>query len=248
MTTQDWIDHKNAKDCHICDKSLAVDTYRHAIDGFHPNTGKHKGSAHKKCYFQSPTIIGSKAKRKPKGDDTDICYICDKSFIKKNGRDCIRDHCHITGRYRGAAHNACNIQMRLSTTIPVVFHNLRGYNSHLLMQAISKVQGNVSRIPNNTEKYISFFLGQLRFIDSVQFLLASLERLVKAHEPDDEKRNLLLRKGIYPYEHMDDWVRFHEPQLSSIEITTTRRRYGRSLDVRPWATITICICVRMYYS
>ncbi|KAK3719343.1 hypothetical protein QZH41_000529 [Actinostola sp. cb2023] len=81
----------------------------------------------------------------------------------------------------GAAHNACNLKLRLSpktTTIPVVFHNLRGYDSHLLMQAISKVEGRVSCIPNNTEKYISFSLDQLRFIDSAQFLLASLDKLL----------------------------------------------------------------------
>ena len=81
----------------------------------------------------------------------------------------------------------CNLKLRLNpqtTTIPVVFHNLRGYDSHLLMQAISKVKGNISCIPNNTEKYISFSLGQLRFIDSAQFLLASLDRLVAANEPE----------------------------------------------------------------
>ena len=154
----------------------------------------------------------------------DTCYICNKTLIMKNYRDCIRDHCHISGRYRVAAHNACNLQMRLSTTIPVVFHNFCGYDVHLLIQVISKVQGNVNCIPNNKEKYISFSLGQLRFIDSVQFLLALLDRLVKAqdpttmnitreYKPDDEKRNLLLRKGIYLYEHMDDWAQFHEPKL-----------------------------------
>ena len=66
----------------------------------------------------------------------------------------MRDHCHITGEYRGAAHNACNLKLRLNpktTSIPVVFHN---YDSHLLMQAISKVEGRVSCIPNNTEKHL----------------------------------------------------------------------------------------------
>ncbi|KAK3750211.1 hypothetical protein RRG08_004434 [Elysia crispata] len=66
------------------------------------------------------------------------CHVCDKPLEG----DSVKDHCHITGRYRGAAHNACNLKLRLSpktTTIPVVFHNLRGYDSHLLMQAISKI-------------------------------------------------------------------------------------------------------------
>ena len=149
------------------------------------------------------------------------CHVCAKPLEG----DSVRDHCHITGNYRGAAHNACNLKLRLNpktTTIPVVFHNLRGYDSHLLMQAISKVEGRISCIPNNTEKYISFSLGQLRFIDSAQFLLASLDRLVAANSPEafkitaqyeTEKRKLLMRKGVYPYEYMDSWERFDEYQL-----------------------------------
>ena len=153
------------------------------------------------------------------------CHICEKPFTCAG--DSVRDHCHITGKYRGAAHNVCNLKLRLNpktTAIPVVFHNLRGYDSHLLMQAISRVEGKVSCIPNNTEKYISFSLGQLRFIDSAQFLLASLDKLVAAnppetfqittrYEPTQQRRELLLRKGVYPYEHMDSWERFADTQL-----------------------------------
>ena len=62
----------------------------------------------------------------------------------------------------------------------MVFHNLRGYDSHLIMQAISETAAKITCIPNNTEKYISFTLGQLRFIDSAQFMLSSLDQLVKA--------------------------------------------------------------------
>ena len=140
-----------------------------------------------------------------------ICHVCEKLLEG----DSVREHCHVTGQFR------LNPK---TTTIPVVFHNLRGNNSHLLMQAISKVEGRVSCIPNNTEKYISFSLGQLRFIDSAQFLLASLDRLVannkpKAfqitmqHEPDEARRSLLMRKGVYPYEFIDSWDRFAEPRL-----------------------------------
>ena len=151
------------------------------------------------------------------------CHICEKPL----DGDAVRDHCHITGKYRGTAHNACNLKLRLNpktTQIPVVFYNLRGYDSHQLMQAVSNVEGRVSCIPNNTEKYISFSLGQLRFIDSAQFLLASLDKLVAAdppeafqitaqHEPDREGWELLMRKGVYPYEYMDTWDRFTEPKL-----------------------------------
>ena len=151
--------------------------------------------------------------------------------MKENCRDAVRDHCHITGKYRGAAHNECNLRLRINPktmTIPVVFHNLRGYDSHLIMQAISQTDGKITCIPNNTEKYISFSLGQLRFIDSVQFLLSSLDNLVKAtrkddmhitthYEPDSGKRSLLQQKGVYPYEYMDSWQRFAETALPSKE-------------------------------
>lgn len=161
-----------------------------------------------------------------------ICHVCEKPL---NG-DSVRDHCHVTGKYRGAAHTACNLKLRLNpktTTIPVAFHNLRGYDSHLLMQAISKLDGRISCIPNNTEKYISFSLGQLRFIDSAQFLLASLDKLVAAnkpeafeittqYEPAEEKRMLLMRKGVYPYEHMDSWERFGESSLPPKEAFYSR--------------------------
>ena len=153
----------------------------------------------------------------------ETCHVCDKPLEG----DSVRDHCHITGEYRGAAHDACNLKLRLNpktTSIPVVFHNLRGYDFHLLMQAISKVEGRLSCIPNNTEKYISFSLGQLRFIDSAQFLLASNNKLVAAnppesfqitaqHEPNRERRKLLMRKDVYPNEFMDTWDRFTDPKL-----------------------------------
>ena len=179
-------------------------------------------------------------------NNTTNCYICHKVFEmkeskrtyfdKKQGKevkrlylDKVRDHCHLTGKFRGAAHYGCNFKLSLNPdtlTIPVVFHNLRGYDSHLIMQAISKTEGNIKCIPNNMEKYISFSLRQLRFIDSAQFLLASLDKLVKASkdfhitnkfEPDLSRQALLLKKGVYPYEYMDSWERFEETQLPVIE-------------------------------
>ena len=133
----------------------------------------------------------------------ETCHVCDKPLQG----DSVRDHCHITEEYRGAAHNTCNLKIRLNpktTSILVLLHDLRSYNSHLLMQAISKVAGRVSCILNSTKKYISFSLGQLRLVDSPQFPLASLDKLVAAnspeafqitaqHEPNRERRELLMR-------------------------------------------------------
>ena len=90
------------------------------------------------------------------------CHVCNKAL---NG-DSLRHHCHITGKYRGAVHDSCNLKLRLcskTTTMLVVFHNLRGYESHLIMQAISETAWKITCIPNNTEKCISSSLRQLRF-------------------------------------------------------------------------------------
>jgi len=94
------------------------------------------------------------------------------------------------------------------------------------MQAMARVQGEIKCIPTNTEKFMSFSLGNLRFIDSMNFMQSSLDKLVKGSEefsimqkiaPEEKKRQLLLRKGIYPYEHMDSFERFDETQLPEKE-------------------------------
>ena len=110
--------------------------------------------------------------------------------------------------------------------IPVFFHNLKGYDGHLLMQAMARVQGEIKFIPTNTEEYISFSLGNLRFVDSVNFLLSSLDKLVRGSDAfpimhrivaEESKRCLLLKKGIYPYEYMDSFERFGETKLPEKE-------------------------------
>ena len=83
-------------------------------------------------------------KMKTKGEDefqkADSCHICDKKYNEKDIR--VRDHCHITGKFRGSAHVYCNLKLRIDPDkikIPVVFHNLRGYDSHFLMQNIGEI-------------------------------------------------------------------------------------------------------------
>ena len=55
------------------------------------------------------------------------------------------DHCHITGKYRGAACNKCNLRMRLPNFIPVLFHNLEGYDSHLFVKSLGLTEGDIKR-------------------------------------------------------------------------------------------------------
>ena len=66
----------------------------------------------------------------------DSCWICNKLFDV--GDEKVSDHCHVTGKYRGAAHLSCNANCKLSKKVPVIFHNLRGYDSHLIIKEIGK--------------------------------------------------------------------------------------------------------------
>ena len=157
------------------------------------------------------------------------CWICHK---KLNLEDRVRDHCHYTGRYRGAAHNICNLKYSKPNNISVFFHNLTGYDSHLFIKKLGITEGAIDCIPNNEENYISFSKtiktgeytnkrGETKnkyfkiiFKDSLKFMASSLEALVK-NLPEGALNNLnkyftpeqvklLKQKGFFPYDYMDN--------------------------------------------
>ena len=149
------------------------------------------------------------------------CYICNGDF--KENEQPVRDHDHRTGKFRGACHNKCNINYYTNRYLPVVFHNLRGYDSHLIIKKaydINKQIGDkqINIIPNSYEKFMSFSIGSLKFIDSFQFMASSLEKLTEnLYDPIDRYKNfnsmksefpehyeILCQKGVYPYEFVDD--------------------------------------------
>ena len=100
--------------------------------------------------------------------------IC-KKLIDNNEK--VRDHHHVTGEFRGAAHWNCNINFQL-TKVPVIFHNLKGHDSHLIFSELHKFNLKINVIPNGLEKYMAFFLGKnLVFIDRMQFMNFCLEDL-----------------------------------------------------------------------
>ncbi|XP_078348383.1 uncharacterized protein LOC144633376 [Oculina patagonica] len=165
-----------------------------------------------------------------------VCYICDKVYNDDDIR--VRDHCHITGKFRGSAHQECNLKLRIEPDkikIPVIFHNLRGYDSHFIMQEIGAIvkkhtyknkkgeikEMKINAIPNNMEKYMAFMLGNhLTFLDSFQFMSSSLDKLVSNLPKESlkytseifkgEKLNLMSRKGVYCYDYMDSFDKFNE--------------------------------------
>ena len=123
-----------------------------------------------------------------------ICYICEKEFNnndKKNYK--VRDHCHYTGKYRGAAHNICNLRYKVPKEIPVVFHNSSTYDYHFIIKELVKeFEGNFECLGKNTEKYITFSVPlkkkikskdiennyKIKLIDSFRFMSSSLSKLV----------------------------------------------------------------------
>ena len=169
----------------------------------------------------------------------DGCHICCEKYTDKDVR--VRDHCHITGKFRGSAHQECNLKLRIKPEdikIPVIFHNLCGYDSHFIMQQIgelTKKHGytnkkgekqdlNINAIPNNMEKYMAFMLGNhLTFIDSFQFMSSSLDKLVSNLPKEDliytskvfkgKRLDLMSQKGVYPYDFMDSFEKFNQREL-----------------------------------
>ena len=237
MTNNDWQKHRNATECHICNKSLYKELYLDSMEVYDPDSGKYCGESHRRCYHQAANNrYASREIRKPKDAidqwitiNQETCLFCADALLVPNFKDSGRDHDHMTGKYRGAAHKDCNFKLKLNPItmpIPVIFHNLKGYDGHLLMQAMARVRGEIKCIATNTEKYISFSLGNMKFIDSVDFMQSSLDKLVNGTDefpivkklmPEENKRKLLLKKGIYPYEYMDSFERFAETQLPEKE-------------------------------
>src|SRR5277367_5938269 len=140
------------------------------------------------------------------------------------------DHCHITGKFRGAAHNTCNLKLQIEswkTPIPVLFHNFQGYDSHLVCESVGRSVNayQIKVIAETFERYKSMKVGQLKYIDSMQFMNTSLANLTKNLGDDHPiiskhfkdfspgQISLVCRKIIYPYEYIDSHDRFRETEL-----------------------------------
>lgn len=172
-----------------------------------------------KKHFNKPVRMTKKDQQD--FEEADKCHICNKKYSEKDIR--VRDHCHITGKYKGSAHQDCNMNFKQADKIPVIFHHLSGCNSHFIMREIGQIakkhtyknkkgeeqQMNINVIPNNMEKYMAFMLGKhLVFLDSFQFMSSSLDKLV-SNLPDkafkyiseafkNEQFKLMKQKRVYP--------------------------------------------------
>ena len=194
-----------------------------------------KGSGSKEIYMSSKDNYAFKRETK--------CYICKKQFEEnpaKKSLTKVRDHDHFTGEFRGVAHSKCNIALRTVKNIPIFFHNLGGYDSHIIFNNLNKVPIETpSVIAKAMERFVCFRIGKLYFKDSLQFLSSSLEKLsqnlaakaVRGQRLEDVFPNLhkyfmkrwshlppqafkiLTRKGVYPYSYMNDFKKFEEITL-----------------------------------
>ena len=249
MTKDDNKKFQKAKKCHICEQKFSIisDLCNSCQEFCYKNL---------KYFIETCSTCSTWNIDENDMDEYDCCKICKRDFnmlcfehtirctkcVKKinNKPMKVRDHCHITGKYRGAAHDKCNLNFQITNKIPVIFHNLRGYDSHFIIQEIGEIikknkykeigkdgkekekekQMNINIIPNNMEKYLAIMLGKhLTFIDSFQFMSSSLDRLVSNLPKESfkytskrfkSKLDLMTRKGVYPYDYMDSFDKFNE--------------------------------------
>ena len=244
-----------------------------------------KDHATKIIDFKKKTMIPLTKEEEDNYNKENTCYICKKDF---NNDAKVRDHCHFTGKYRGAAHNTCNLRYKIPQNIPVIFHNGSTYDYHFIIKELAcEFEGNFGCLGENTEKYITFSVPikeridnknidityKIKFIDSFRFMATSLSKLVdnvtdnihndkyikcksnlcfvraineklifkcidcekeyekefnkelierfantyKFCDNDLDKFIMLLRKGVYPYEYIDEWDKFNEKVLPGKE-------------------------------
>ena len=144
--------------------------------------------------YEKKKIIPLTKEEKINYNDQQICYICKKEFDtidKKNYK--VRDHCHYTGKYRGAAHNICNLRYKVPKEIPALFHNGSTYDYlFIIKELVKEFEGNFDCLGENTEKYITFSVQlkkgienknleityKIKFIDSFRYMSSSLSKLV----------------------------------------------------------------------
>ena len=127
--------------------------------------------------------------------NNNICRFSEKEILS----DKVRDHCHLTGKYRGPAHSKCNINVTQdqSNFIPFIFHNFSNYDWHMFFKKLvdkknDKVKFDI--IPKTNELYISVTYGCVRFIDSYRFLSSGLDSLVKTIVDNSNKNIRKLEK------------------------------------------------------
>ena len=136
-----------------------------------------------------------------------VCRFCEKEILS----DKLRDHCHLTGEYRGAAHSKCkiNVTQDQSSFIPFILHNFSNYDCHkFFKKLVDKKNDKVifDIILKTNEEYISVTYGCIRLIDSYRFQSSSLDSLVKALVDNSNKRLKEFKDEIFDNDEILDIV------------------------------------------
>ena len=136
-------------------------------------------------YFKTNKPLGMSPEEED-FEQTTFYWLCEGDFSSEN----VRDHDHLTGKYRGAAHKCCNLncKQKSSSFVPIFFHNFSGYDCDLLFEQVltltfkmKNISGNqISIIPKSKETYVSVQVGCLRFLDSYRFLSSGLDKFVES--------------------------------------------------------------------
>lgn len=166
--------------------------------------------------------------------NSEFCHLCKAKF--KSDELKVRNHDHITSKYLGSAHNACNLSFRKSRKIPCFMHNFSGYDSHLLIKELAQNNLYLKPIAKSLEKFISFSYQNIQFKDSYRFIPNSLNELCKdlkaktgenyvkfpatyryfkerySYLPD-ENFEMLTRKLPFPYDYLDSFARLEETSI-----------------------------------
>ena len=133
-------------------------------------------------------------------------------------------YCHVAGKFRGVAHDNCNKKLKLTRKLPIIFHNLQGYDGYIIFKELNNFDVDISVIPKSIDKYMSIIVNRhITFIDSLQFYNGSLDTLASNLNNEDfkhltsefgiDKLEILKRKDPYPYEWVDSYEKFKHPSL-----------------------------------
>ena len=183
------------------------ETLRYIEDNFFPLLQKYR---YKNDYTKEELSAFKQSQR---------CYLCSEPFQDHiNNFRKVKDHCHYSNQYLGAAHSICNWVRSVVRQIPVFIHNFKNYDAQFILQGLKfSKKKDISGLPFNMEKFRTLEVGRITFVDSMQLLPASLSELVNnltlsGHtfpllnqlpyfkNISIEQRALLLQKGVYPYE------------------------------------------------
>ena len=180
MTEEDAERHESEKSCHICEMKL--EGLRHIVHAHRPTDDLTRCNA---CVINQKLAGVGFVEHIPhshkKGQKKTKCKKC-----KHNANSKVRDHDHVSGAYRGAAHSACNLAYRIKNwTMPVFLHNLTSYDGHVILKSVTKKYRNVRIIPSNMEKFIALQVESVVFLDSLKFAGKSLEKLVETLDDED---------------------------------------------------------------